>query len=409
MHGASHRPRVLCINSDRDLNAELDRMGVAVQDRERILSNVRYYTLKLSGVNRTQASLIKEAFLSYGGNAIEKENAPDRIDIMLVGTHMAFRKAAKWIASEEMGSSTLDVEIEAAIALFESKPVSPDDITLPDPKSLRMIAELADRTLVMGILNVTPDSFSDGGMFFDHVAAVDHALSMIEDGADIIDIGGESTRPGSEPVSVEDEISRIVPVVRELSKQIEKPISIDTYRAAAAAAALDAGASIINDISGMVFDPDMKSVVARYKCPVIVMHTKGTPKEMQRSPAYEDLMGEVTEYLRQCIFDAVEAGIDERVIIVDPGIGFGKTVDHNLEIIRRLAEFKSLGRPILMGTSRKSTIGQVLGGLPPDERLEGTAATVALSIANGANIVRVHDVKQMSRVAKMTDAVLRGV
>ncbi|MEN6372421.1 MAG: dihydropteroate synthase [Armatimonadota bacterium] len=409
MYGENHRPRVLCLGNDRDLFAEMDRMGVAVQDREKILSSARYYTLKLSDVNRTQASLIKEAFLSYGGNAIEKESTPDRIDIMLSGTRMAFSKAAKWIASEEMGSSALDVEIEAAIVSFEAKPVLPNDNVLPDLKSRRMFSELANRPLVMGILNVTPDSFSDGGLFFDHSAAVEHALSMVEDGADIIDIGGESTRPGSEPVSVEDEIARIVPVVRELSKQIEKPISVDTYRAATAEAALEAGANIINDISGMVFDPDMKSVVARYKCPVIVMHTKDTPKEMQKSPFYEDLMSEVTEYLRQCIFDAVDAGIDERVMIIDPGVGFGKTVNHNLEIIRRLAELKSLGRPILMGTSRKTTIGKVLGGLPPEERLEGTAATVALSIANGANIVRVHDVKEMARVAKMTDAVLRGV
>jgi dihydropteroate synthase len=286
--------------------------------------------------------------------------------------------------------------------------ILPEDVDLPDPKSRWMFSELGKRTLVMGILNVTPDSFSDGGRFLDRDAAVRHALAMARDGADIIDVGGESTRPGGEPVSVEEEIVRVVPVISELAARIERPISIDTYKSATAAAALDAGASMINDISGMAFDPEMRKLAAARRCPVILMHIKGTPRDMQKNPTYDDVIGEITHYLRQRILEAVQAGVDERMIIIDPGIGFGKAVRHNLEILRRLGELRSLGRPILVGVSRKSTIGQVLGGLPPEERLEGTAAAVAISIAGGASMVRVHDVKEMVRVARMTDAILRA-
>jgi dihydropteroate synthase len=286
--------------------------------------------------------------------------------------------------------------------------ILPDDVDLPDPKSRWMFSELPKRTLVMGILNVTPDSFSDGGRFLDRDAAVRHALGMVRDGADIIDVGGESTRPGGEPVSIEEEIGRVVPVISELAARIDRPISIDTYKSATAAAALDAGASVINDISGMAFDPEIRKLAAARRCPVVLMHIKGTPRDMQKNPTYDDVIGEITDYLRQRILEAVQAGVDERMIIVDPGIGFGKAVRHNLEILRRLGELRSLGRPILVGVSRKSTIGQVLGGLPPEERLEGTAAAVAISIAGGASIVRVHDVREMVRVARMTDAILRA-
>lgn len=413
MHGASHKPRVLCVDNDQDLAAEFDRIGVAIEGVGRMLPKARSYAIKLSNVYMSHANVMKEAFLASGGDAAIKREMmigmADRTDVILVGSRRNFSSAAKHIAAEEVGGPVLAAEIEAAIALYEAGPIPPDESALPDPKSRRMYSEMGKRTIVMGILNVTPDSFSDGGRFLDHSAAAEHAMRMVVEGADIIDIGGESSRPGSEPVSAEEEIDRVAPVIEELADRTDKPISIDTYKSKTAEAALDAGANIVNDISGMSFDPEMRGLVAERRCPIIVMHIKGAPKDMQKAPEYSDLMGEVTEYLRQCILDAAKAGIDERMVIIDPGIGFGKTVDHNLEIIRRLCELKSLGRPILMGTSRKSTIGQVLGGLTPEERLEGTAATVALSIARGANIVRVHDVKEMARVTRMTDAILRGV
>lgn len=260
----------------------------------------------------------------------------------------------------------------------------------------------------MGILNVTPDSFSDGGQYFDRGLAIKRAHEMVEEGADIIDIGGESTRPGSEPVTLQEEIARTIPVIEEISKKIKVPVSIDTYKAEVAKRALDAGASIVNDISGLRFDPEMPKVVSQYKVPVVIMHIKGTPKNMQANPQYEALIPEIMDYLRKSIRLAVESGIAEDKIIIDPGIGFGKTFDHNLEIIKNLHEFTLLEKPLLVGVSRKAFIGKILGDAPASERLEGTAAAVAISILNGANIVRVHDVKEIKRVADVADAVKSG-
>lgn len=268
--------------------------------------------------------------------------------------------------------------------------------------------KIGKQTLVMGILNITPDSFSDGGQFLDLQTAVGRAVKMVDDGADMIDIGGESTRPGSEPVPADEEIRRVVPVIHEITSKVNVPISIDTYKAEVAAAALDAGASIINDISAATFDHEMPRVIAERGCPAILMHIKGEPKSMQANPHYDDVVVEVRDFLESRINALTAAGVSVEQLMVDPGIGFGKTVEHNLELLRHLAELKTLGRPIVIGTSRKATIGKVLGGLPPEDRLEGTAATVAISIANGADVVRVHDVKEMARVAKMTDAIVRG-
>lgn len=259
----------------------------------------------------------------------------------------------------------------------------------------------------MGILNITPDSFSDGGLFFDKSTAIKRAIQLVEEGADIIDIGGESTRPGSEPLPLEEELRRTIPVIEALAKEITIPISIDTYKSKVAKSALDAGASLVNDISGLRFDPDMPVVISEYKVPVVIMHIKGTPKDMQKNPVYEALIPEIMDYLREGIRRATESGIPEDMIIIDPGIGFGKTFEHNLEIIHKLHEFAFLEKPILIGPSRKAFIGKILGDLPPEERLEGTAAAISISIMNGANIVRVHDVKEMAKVAKVTDAIKR--
>ncbi len=263
------------------------------------------------------------------------------------------------------------------------------------------------RSHIMGILNVTPDSFSDGGRYFDKPLAVERAHQMVGEGADIIDVGGQSTRPGSEPVSTEEELRRTVPVIEAVSGEIGVPVSIDTYNAEVAAAALDAGASMVNDISGLRFDPKMPAVVAGAGVPVVVMHIRGTPLDMQKNPAYEALIPEIMDYLRQSIRIAEEAGVARDMIVVDPGIGFGKTFDHNLRIINGLREFTLLERPVLVGPSRKAFIGAVLGGVPPAQRAFGTAAAVAASILRGADIVRVHDVKEMAMVARVADSIKR--
>lgn len=263
--------------------------------------------------------------------------------------------------------------------------------------------DFSKRTCIMGVLNVTPDSFSDGGRYFDRSLAVQRARQMVEEGADIIDIGGQSTRPGSEAVTPEEELRRTIPVIEAFSGKIDVPISIDTYRAEVAGKALGAGASMVNDISGLRLDPEMPSVVAEHRVPVVVMHIRGTPRDMQENPAYEALIPEIMDYLRESVRMAEDAGIEN--VIIDPGIGFGKTFEHNLRIINNLREFTLLERPLLVGPSRKAFIGGILGGAPPLERLEGTAAAVTACILNGADIIRVHDVREMARVARVADAI----
>jgi len=265
--------------------------------------------------------------------------------------------------------------------------------------------DLTARTYVMGILNVTPDSFSDGGMFLDTEKAVRRGVEMVEEGADFIDIGGESTRPGAEVVSLDEELMRVIPVISRLARAVQIPISIDTYKSEVASRALDAGASIVNDISGLHYDQRIADVVAKHKASIVLMHIKGTPKTMQMNTEYQNVVEDICTYLQEGIQLAEDKGIEQ--IFIDPGIGFGKTTEHNLEIIKHLQEFKRFGYPVLVGPSRKSFIGKILD-LPTDQRSEGTAVAVAVAIMNGANIVRVHDVKEMKRVAQVADAILHG-
>lgn len=264
--------------------------------------------------------------------------------------------------------------------------------------------EFATRTYLMGILNVTPDSFSDGGRFFDQTDAVLHAFQMIKDGVDIIDIGGESTRPGADQIPAAEETRRVVPVITKVRQKTKLPLSIDTYKSEVAREALKAGANIVNDITGLHGDPKMTDIIAEAGASVVIMHIKGTPKNMQADPHYDDLIVEIYDYLAKAVEKARSAGINQ--VMIDPGIGFGKTADHNLELINRLEEFRSIGVPILIGVSRKSFIGRILE-TPVEARLEGTAAAVTASILHGADVVRVHDVREMRRVALVADAIRR--
>jgi len=263
---------------------------------------------------------------------------------------------------------------------------------------------LDNRTHIMGVLNVTPDSFSDGGLYFQKDKAIEQGLAMAYEGADIIDIGGESTRPYSDTVSPDEELDRVIPVIESLSKEIKIPISIDTCKATVARDALRAGASIINDISALRFDSEMASVAAEAGIPIILMHMQGTPGNMQNNPTYDHLIPEILEFLKNAIDRAVKAGVRKDLIIIDPGIGFGKTFNHNFEIIKELNQFGSLRRPILLGTSRKAFIGHILDK-EPNERDNGTMATVSASILNGAHIVRVHNVKRTLETVKVIDAI----
>ena len=273
------------------------------------------------------------------------------------------------------------------------------------------LISLGKRTQIMGIINVTPDSFSRDGLICKNKnytsAAVALALKMIQEGADLIDVGGESTRPGSRPVSIEEEINRVVPVIEKLKARTRTPISIDTYKREVAEAALKAGASIVNNIRGVKPDPALLKIVKKFNAAIVLMHIRGTPQTMQKRIHYKNLIREIISALQKSVENCLEIGIKSDKLLIDPGIGFGKTAEHNLEILHRLKDFEILKRPILIGPSRKSFIGKVLDK-KVDDRLFGTAAAVSAGILNGAHIVRVHDVREMRDIADMSDAILNS-
>ena len=277
-------------------------------------------------------------------------------------------------------------------------------------KLARRTLPYGEHTLVMGVLNVTPDSFSDGGEFFSLDRAIAHAAQMVDEGADIIDIGGESTRPGSAFVSEDEELQRVIPVVDRLATNLPVPISIDTTKSSVARAALEAGAEIVNDVSGLRFDPLIADEAAKAKAGMVLMHSRGTPKTMQQLPPVADIMSEVISGLRESVGIAEGRGVARESIAIDPGIGFGKTLEQNVELIAKLDQLSNAFAefPIMIGTSRKSFIGKLLDNVPADERLHGTIASVAASVLNGAHIVRVHDVKAAVEAIKVADAVRRA-
>jgi dihydropteroate synthase len=268
--------------------------------------------------------------------------------------------------------------------------------------------DVSHKPLLMGILNVTPDSFSDGGRYLDPKTAVEQGLRMAEEGADIIDIGGESTRPGAQKVSLDQELQRVLPVIERLASKLKLPVSIDTYKSKVAEKALQAGASIVNDISGLNFDPEMAGTVSAYKAGLVLMHIKGTPENMQTAPKYDDLLDEVGSYLKSSIKSAAEAGIKHEIMALDPGIGFGKTVEQNLSLIRNLEYFKKFNCPLVVGVSRKSFIGKLNNDIPAGERLPGSLAAALLAVQNGASVIRCHDVRETIQALTVYQAVKTG-
>lgn len=352
--------------------------------------------IKIRGLSPKQAQVIKQEMLARGGEAAVARGVIDwsveSTDILLMGTLGQLASLVKKLKQQPFGLSALADELNRVLYRLEVRPAWKLDC-----RGRRLT--VGGRTLVMGILNATPDSFSDGGRYLEPEKALERARAMVEEGADIIDLGGESTRPGYEPVGLEEELARVVPVLERLAGEIKVPISIDTKKPEVAGRALEIGAHIVNDQSALE-DPRMAETAAAAGAPVILMHYK----DVRESP---DMMGDIVSFLDGRIARAEAAGLPREKVIVDPGLGFGKTPAQNLEVLRRLGELRGLGLPVLIGPSRKSVIGKVLD-LPVDERVEGTAAAVAVGIANGADIVRVHDVKEMVRVARMADAVARG-
>lgn len=396
------RLRCLSIASEAEAVSALRGVGADAQGIEAMLPKMIQCNILLEGVECRTANRLKEAMLALGGDAAISCDAlgmrAARTDVLLIGTLKTLRRFAETIDGDAFGWAGYADRIREATGHF----IADTSLLRTSRREIR----IGERTLVMGIINTTPDSFSDGGRYFAPSVAVDAAIRMVEEGADMIDVGGESSRPGSDPVPEEEELRRVIPVIRGLAGRISAPLSIDTMKASVAREALAEGAEIVNDISAMTHDEGMAAVVAETHAAVILMHMRGLPKTMQTGDlAYQSLLGEVIAFLKSRIDSAVESGIAPEQVMIDPGIGFGKSAADNLRLIRRLSEFKVLGRPIVTGVSRKSFIGHVTGG-GPQERLEGTAASVTAAILNGSRVVRVHDVEMMKKVAAMADALV---
>ena len=405
--------RILNLDSPDKIRTEMRKIGADARGIGIMTPKASFRAIKLEGLNFAAANIIKQEMLSKGGEAttsrLTYSKEETESDVLLLGTLRHYQGLVKKLRMQPFKSLVaIASEVGQALARYAGEELQPLTIA-------GRTFNWGERTYIMGVVNLTPDSFSGDGLGDSIEGALEQAWRMIEEGADIIDVGGESTRPGSEPLSAEEELRRVIPVIRELAQRTEVPISIDTYKAKVAQEALAAGAHLVNDVWGLRMDPLLANVAARHQVPVVLMHNRSRPKDAVQTERlggcylgveYKDLMGDIIRELRETIALALESGIEWEKIIVDPGIGFGKTVEQSLTVMAELAELKVLGRPILLGPSRKSFIGYTLD-LPPDERIEGTAAAVAIGIANGVDILRVHDVKEMARVARMTDAMVR--
>lgn len=385
------------IRSEAEARAALTRIGSDPGGIKVMIPKALHKVIKVENVAVQAAQILKQEMLAKGGEAAVHKGvigcSIDRCDVLLMGTKRQYNLLCRKLQAQPFRLKEISQEL---LKCLENHP----GFATRNLQCRGYDLALGDQTLVMGILNITPDSFSDGGKFNDLDHAVEHALEMVNRGADIIDIGGESTRPNAEYVPAGEEIARVLPVIKALVKRVNVPISVDTYKAAVARAALAAGAHMINDVWGLQADPEMAGVVAEFDAPVIIMHN-------QQGTEYTDLIGDMFKFFRQSIELATSQGVKPEQIVLDPGIGFGKTTEQNLQVMARLGEFQSLGYPILLGTSRKSMIGNTLD-LPVQERVEGTGATVALGIAAGIDIVRVHDVREIKRICVMSDAIVRG-
>lgn len=388
--------RIIEIRNEKEAYQELRRIGCDDMGIRIMIPKAVFRAVKIHGVSAKAANIIKQEMLSKGGEAALRREAvtgEGETDVLLLGTERQYRRLIKKLRLQPFGLKRLADQLALLLRLAEDE--EPRTLELPDGRKL----VVGERPLVMGILNVTPDSFSDGGRYMDVERALERAEEMVEEGADIIDLGGYSTRPGATHVDQKEEMDRVLPVLRKLRRVYSGPVSLDTFNARVAEEGLKEGADIINDTGGLQADPEMKEVVARYGCPVVIMHNR-------LGGGYRDLLREVWEDLKAALLLAQESGISKEKVILDPGIGFGKTFEENLTLIKRLSEFKSLGCPLLIGASRKSFIGKTLG-LTVEERMEGSLAAAIVALTQGASIFRVHDVKATRRALDMAWAILK--
>lgn len=396
-------PRLLNVSDEASARRELELIGCDPGGIERMAGKMLGRLVKIPAVPCRAANILKQEMLSLGGDAAVARGtvacAHPATEVLLIGSQRQLVALARRLDAQPFGLADLGRQLAALLAALASP---------ANHLAGRSCLLDCSRPLIMGILNVTPDSFSDGGRFSSLDAALQQARRMTDEGADLLDIGGESTRPGAPPVSAETELERVLPVLEALRRECPLPLSVDTSKSLVAREALAAGVEFINDISGFSFDPAMPATVAAARGGVFLMHTRGRPETMQRDTAYADLVGEVLAGLEASLALARAAGIPDEKLAVDPGIGFGKNAAGNLELLRHLPEILSLGRPILLGTSRKGFIGRILHQPDPRQRLYGTLATIALGVAGGARLFRVHDVGPAREAALTAWAVTRG-
>lgn len=393
--------RVIEITNIEDSMRELSKIASNGRIAPKAGEDFVVRAVKLKGIDSREANIFKCEAYACGMSCYIPEDVilfnAAKSDVLVSGTIDQYAKLCYRLKNHILNLPEIAEKIKNAIVNYD---IYGRECDIKGKKF-----QFSNKSYVMGILNITPDSFSDGGKYFGNMdEAVRRAVKMMEEGADIIDIGAESTRPGAAYVAKEEEIERIVPIIERVVKETGAVISVDTYKSDTAKEALNAGAAIVNDISGLKGDAKMAEVISDADAAVVVMHMQGTPQNMQDNPQYEEVVEDIICDLKESISIAKIAGIKENKIIIDPGLGFGKTLNHNLEIIQRLKEFKTLGYPILIGASRKSMIGNVLN-LPVEERLEGSLAIAAATAMNGASVFRVHDVKETKRVLQMIDAI----
>lgn len=398
--------RILQPNNLEELRKLMRDIRVDPYGIEIMLPKASWHLVRINSLSSIAANILKQEMLSLGGDvAVSRDTLTGRVkktDCLVMANLSQFSRLSEKLKKQPFGLGRLGEELSDTVANYQK-----DRFYLAAGKYKLPIRR--GETRIMGIINLTPDSFSGDGLYKEYNcrgdisdAAVEIAMKMVEEGADIIDIGGESTRPGAKSVSEKEELKRTTSAIKKIARKIKAPLSIDTYKPEVARQALDNGASIVNDISGLTFR--MAKVVSAYKAGLVIMHMKGRPRTMQNNPVYGSLIDEILQYLGTAIKRAQEFGLDREKIIIDPGIGFGKSFEHNLEILKKLREFKVLGRPILVGPSRKSFLGKILKA-EPAKRVFGTVSACVLAAENGANIVRVHDVKAVKEGIKVLDTI----
>jgi dihydropteroate synthase len=399
------RIRLLQLSSRSEAEDCLKKIGVEPYGIASMGPKLIHLNLLIEGLAPKVSNIIKQEMLSLGGDAAVSRGCVDcsveKTDVLIMGTEKQVLRFTDKIGFQPFGLKGIASDLRELL-LNRSR----EGFLLKTP---RREIPVSGRTLVMGVINATPDSFSDGGAIADEREGLKQAVKMVGEGADILDVGGESSRPGAKPVPLKEELRRVIPLIRLIAKELDIPVSVDTAKAEVARQAIEEGAEIINDITALGGERAMVQVAARSGAPVILMHMRGNPPTMQKGPlSYGSLIGEIIEFLENRIEKAVSAGILRERLVIDPGIGFGKSGSDNLRLLRHLGAFGAIGLPVLVGVSRKAFTGRVTGVSVPAERIEGTAAAVTAAILNGANIIRVHDVGFMKRVAAMADAIRRA-